>query len=228
MYILSFFTDNGSPKTGLTPTIKIRDVSDGSILINGTSMTEVGDGFYRYDYVAYDSEKDYAIVCDGGISLSDADRYVYAGNESYVEDVTSGVWSECLAEYSGCNAGNMQQTQTFGGDVILDTVSGTTGTIFPIGTREQPSNNLIDALIICANNNIKRLRLRSDLTIGVGHDVSDMSIETRGIMGIEVTLESGCNANNTAFRYLNLQGVVSNSDTLLVENCSIFNLENFT
>ncbi len=100
MYILSFFRDNGSPKTGLTPTIKIRDVSDGSLLINGASMTEVGDGFYRYDYSAYDSEKDYAIICDGGISLSDYDRYAYAGNESYVDDISNGVLDEQLSEHS--------------------------------------------------------------------------------------------------------------------------------
>ena len=116
----------------------------------------------------------------------------------------------------------------FGGDVIIDTVNGISGILFPTGTRGQPSDNLTDALTICANNNIKRLRLRTDLTIEAGHNISDMSIETRGIMGTNITFNVGCSANNSAFRYLNLQGTVNNNDTLIVENCSIFNLENFT
>ena len=227
MYILSFFTDDGSPKTGLAPTIKIRDVSDGSLLVNGFSMPEVGDGFYRYDYSSYDSEKDYAIVCDGGISLSDADRYVYAGNESYVDDVTNGVWSEDLSTYDS-GAALIQQEQLFAGDVIIDTVSGTVGTAFPIGTRGMPSNNLTDALTICANNNIGRLRLRSNLTIEATHDISNKSFESRGIMGTDLTFTSGCSTDGATFRYLNLEGELNSNDTLLIENCSIYNLENFT
>lgn len=115
-----------------------------------------------------------------------------------------------------------------GGEVVIDIINGIPGTALPIGTRAMPSNNLTDALIICSDNNIKRLRLRSDLTIENIHDVSGMSIETRGIMGIDVTLSVGCNTNYTTFRYLNLQGIVNNSDVLLVENCSIGNLTNFT
>jgi hypothetical protein len=227
MYILSFFSDEGSPKTGLSPTIKIRDVLDGSLLINGLSMAEVGDGFYKYDYTAYDSEKDYAIVCDGGISLNDADRYVYAGNESYVDDISSGVWSENLSVYDS-GAGKMQQLQTFDGFVRIDTVSGTSGTTFPIGTYIMPSNNLTDTLTIADNNNIGKIRVRSDLTIEAIHDISNKSFETRGIMGTELTFTSGCSADGATFRYLNLQGDLNPNCKLLVENCSILNLENFT
>lgn len=227
MYILSFFNDDGIPKTGLTPTIKIRDVSNGSLLINGSSMAEVGDGFYRYDYVAYDSEKDYAIVCDGGISLSDSERYVYAGNESYVDDVTNGVWSEPLSAYN-TGAGKIQQLQVLDGFVRIDTVNGMAGTAFPIGTYKIPSNNLIDALAIADNNNIRKFQLRSDLTIGVGLNIGNKSFETRGIMGTELTFSNGCSADGATFRYLNLQGTLHSNCKLLIENCSIGNLENFT
>jgi hypothetical protein len=485
MYILSFFTDEGSPKTGLTPTIKIRDVSNGSLLINGSSMSEVGDGFYRYNYAAYDSEKDYAVVCDGGISLNDADRYVYAGNENYVDDISSGVWAEELNSYtvSGTsgNAGNAQMLAVYdnmicidtsnggagtdyplgttgypvnnisdartiadlfglknfkvkgtlilssgnlsgynfiggsnildsivvlagaavtnsrfegvvvtgqvigdsiygskclatnlsnvdgiffdsafvgtittasggeilgkaitfaseptiidfnhnpsnfavgaesgqirivnasdagttvryaayggtiqvdstcisgsaafigsgqiidesgpgftvdstgliaiptiaravwnvalaqydepeaagtalmnvdyGGRININTVSGTTGTLYPAGTSKYPVNNLDDALTIAHSKNINTVILENSLTVEATHDISNLAIETIGIMGTTITLEVGCDANNTAFRYLNLEGTVNNTDTLLVENCSIYNLENFT
>ena len=47
MYVTAYFTDGGTPATGLTPTIRIRDLSDNSLVITDASMTEVGDGHYK-------------------------------------------------------------------------------------------------------------------------------------------------------------------------------------
>lgn len=227
MQILAFFTNDGVPQPGLTPLVRIRDIADNSLVVSDLAASEVGDGWYKYNFVSYDSSKEYAIRFDGGASLVDTDRYTSGTNDSFVDDIVNGVWSEDLSIYN-TGAGKMQQLQTFNGYVRIDTTAGYSGITFPIGTYEMPSNNLTDALTICTNNNIGRLRLRSDLIIEASHDISDKSLETRGIMGTDVILEAGCNANNTTFRYINLQGMVSNGDNLLVENCSVFNLENFT
>jgi len=37
---------------------------------------------------------------------------------------------------------------SFGGGVTVDIINGVAGTIFPIGTKEAPVNNLSDALLI--------------------------------------------------------------------------------
>lgn len=87
MYILAFFTDSGVPKTGLSPTINVREVLTGILVVSGSNMTGFGDGSYYYEYTTYDSEKDYAIICDGGSSLVDTERYKFAGNENYIDDV---------------------------------------------------------------------------------------------------------------------------------------------
>lgn len=87
MFILSFFTDNGIPAPGLSPVVKIRDVVDGSLLVSESAMTELGDGFYRFDFVAYDVTGSYAIRSDGGSTLTDSDRFQSSGNESFVDDV---------------------------------------------------------------------------------------------------------------------------------------------
>lgn len=56
MLITSFFTSNGTPKTGLVgpaaPTIRIWEVSSTgqTLVVNNDAMTEVGDGFYKYAY----------------------------------------------------------------------------------------------------------------------------------------------------------------------------------
>ena len=89
MHILSFFTDSGVPKTGLTPIINVRNALTGLLLVSGTNMNEVGDGFYNYNFTSYEYNADYAIMCDGGIVLDDTERYVYASNENYVEDINS-------------------------------------------------------------------------------------------------------------------------------------------
>ena len=94
MDILAFFTNSGVPALGLTPTIRIRDVSDNSLLINDAVMSEVGDGNYKYDYVAYDLNKNYSIRCDGGVVLPIGERYTYGGNENYIEDIENSTLSD--------------------------------------------------------------------------------------------------------------------------------------
>jgi len=81
MLIMTFFTDNGVPKTGLTPSLSIID-SDGNVAVNAQSMTEISLGFYKYNFSTYDEDKDYGIVSDGGSSLSDNERYKVQSNET--------------------------------------------------------------------------------------------------------------------------------------------------
>lgn len=77
-----FFRDGGLPKTSLTPTIRIRKVSDGSLVVTDATMTEVGDGWYSYTFATYAVGTEYAIRCDGGSSLTNSDRYVAGSNAS--------------------------------------------------------------------------------------------------------------------------------------------------
>jgi len=50
-------------------------------------MTEIGDGFYYYDYVEYANTIDYVILSDGGSTLLEGERYKNAVNENYVDDI---------------------------------------------------------------------------------------------------------------------------------------------
>jgi len=81
MLIMTFFTENGAPKTGLTPSLSIVD-SDGNVAVNAQSMTEISLGFYKYDFTTYDEDKDYGIVSDGGSSLPSHERYKVQSNET--------------------------------------------------------------------------------------------------------------------------------------------------
>lgn len=72
------FKDSGVPKTGLTPSINIIDVTN----INSPapvslshSVVEIGSGFYGFDFSEYTINHAYLVYLDGGISLSAVDRY---------------------------------------------------------------------------------------------------------------------------------------------------------
>jgi len=91
--IFTVFTNNGTPQTGLSPTIDIR-TANGTLVINNATMTEVGGGGYRYDFTSYNGGIDYLFVADGGSTLSDSDRYQYGSNEF------ASVWDEEKSEHT--------------------------------------------------------------------------------------------------------------------------------
>lgn len=88
MNITAYFASSGTPATGLSPIINIRDLSDNSLVITGAAMSEVGDGFYKYTFAGYDTAKNYTIRCDGGVGLLAADRYSIA-TTGHGEDFTA-------------------------------------------------------------------------------------------------------------------------------------------
>ena len=73
------FSTLGVPETGLSPTITIRDTSDGSVVVGAVAMTEVGGGAYKYNF-SNDTAKKYSIVIDGGVDTLDS-RYMTAWSE---------------------------------------------------------------------------------------------------------------------------------------------------
>jgi hypothetical protein len=93
MWITTYFNTNIAPVTGLTPMIKIREVETGTIVVSGT-MSEVGDGFYTYDFAGYDITKDYYMFCDA-LTLPSKYRYKYLTSGEYGDIInTVGVLSD--------------------------------------------------------------------------------------------------------------------------------------
>jgi len=89
MIISVYFSLAGNPQAGLSPKIKILDLATNAVVVNNSNMAEVGNGFYKYDFVGYVPENEYAIIADGGVSLSGSDRYVTGGNDNYIADINA-------------------------------------------------------------------------------------------------------------------------------------------
>jgi hypothetical protein len=93
MWITTYFNNYNAPATGLSPIIKIRNVETGVLVVSGT-MTEVGDGFYTYDFGGYDITKDYYMFCDA-MALPSKFRYKYLTSGEYGDIInTVGVLSD--------------------------------------------------------------------------------------------------------------------------------------
>jgi len=67
----AYFTSSGVPLEGLSPTITLRDISDGSVVVNAAAMTEKGSGWYVYTYAGYDLSKEYVGYCYAGTDAAD-------------------------------------------------------------------------------------------------------------------------------------------------------------
>lgn len=120
------------------------------------------------------------------------------------------------------------QAVRYDGVIIMDTINGEAGTGFPIGTKSNPSNNLTDALVIAETYNIITFLLRSPVAIGATNNVTKKIFDAQGIQGAGIVFEDGCSTDFSTYRYGNVSGVLQNGDRLLIESCTVGNLENFT
>jgi len=104
MIISSFFTNNGNPVTGLTPTIRIWEVTPtlDTLVVTDAPMGEIGDGFYKYDFVSYDPTKDYTFRSDGGVTLPAVNRYLVGANNA--ASITTQTLTEIGAQVWDTNA----------------------------------------------------------------------------------------------------------------------------
>ena len=100
MWVTTFFTEGGSPKLLLTPTLDIYRVSDDTTIVSSASMPEIGNGWYKYNFVDYVEETEYVITCDGGSVLGIFERYTYGGNEVYGGEISNNIWDEDLREHT--------------------------------------------------------------------------------------------------------------------------------
>jgi len=99
MLLTTFFTQNGSPATGLSPTISIWNADTDANIVSAQAMAEIASGFYKYDFTVYDRTVNYVMLTDGGATLDDLERYGYGVNENYQEDIAAETWATTVSGY---------------------------------------------------------------------------------------------------------------------------------
>ncbi len=112
--IIAFFADSaGTPQTGLSPTIRIWNVAAGSHSLDITDdpLTEVGDGFYKYNFTGYNHTNKFAMRIDGGAILGSS-RYAISVNSSFHEDIAFSNWDETASDHVIVGTVGQLQNQT--------------------------------------------------------------------------------------------------------------------
>lgn len=85
-----------------------------------------------------------------------------------------------------------------GGMVWVDTINGSAGTAFPLGTRGNPVDNFTDALAIATTIGCLRFRVTGSISIGAAQDISNMTFEA-GDNHPTIALANGCTTLNSTF-----------------------------
>ncbi len=143
--------------------------------------------------------------------------------------IADAVWDEDLSPHIiSKSASTAVRSMVYRvGSVTYDSDNGVPGTGFPTGSHFQPCDNLADALLIMGFGNVDTLVLNNSLTILASQNISKLVLKTIGRMGVTVVLSSGCIADQTTFRNVDLSGTFSGVCTTLIEDCSIGSLVNF-
>lgn len=137
------------------------------------------------------------------------------------DTVSLAVWDEPISKHllpgsTGLSIGNQQ----FDGYIWISE-SGSVGTEFPVGTRDNPVNNLTDAFTIAKDNGIVNFYFLTDFTILSTDVVSGIIFTGGGSSATKLTFESGCITANCQAIDCMVTGM--SLGLVLMENCRVSN-----
>lgn len=166
------FTENGTPKTGLSNTvIYIYDLADDSLAVNGDAVSEVAVGGYKYNFTTYDASKDYYVVFDS-VDLTGHERYAYMSirnTDDYKADVSAITTHLTDIKGAGWVDENLVTI-----DTIVDTIKLKTDNL-PIDPADQ--SLLADAISSAESNirgadsdDLKSLSDQADRILGLSNE----------------------------------------------------------
>lgn len=95
------------------------------------------------------------------------------------------------------------QYSSYGDKVTLDSLSGYSGSDYPVGTPQMPVDNMADALLIADAKGFTRILIKQDTTLDDSFDLDGFTIE--GVTGeVILTIESIASVNNLTLLNLTL------------------------
>jgi len=123
-----------------------------------------------------------------------------------VSTLTDNSTGSASINTSGLIFADQTQLASFSEKVTCDVVSGSSGTKFPIGTAQFPTNNLDDTLSIAVSRGITTISIVGNLTVNYAQDVSGYRLVGHGIFSSTVTLNVGATTVGSIFEKCQLTG----------------------
>jgi hypothetical protein len=126
------------------------------------------------------------------------------------------------------NSAGLQDLSTllssaYAGKVSVDPVDGQAGTSTPLGTRNIPVNNLIDAITIADKNSIKTLQILNSMTIDISDFSRGFTFVGDNVATVGIVLDASTNVNRCQFKDLTVSGTLDGDNVL--KNCSVKTVE---
>ena len=103
----ALFQAGGAGVTGLSPTVDIFKVSDGTKVVTAGAMVEFagGGGLYKFDFTGFDHAEDYIFIADAGVAPPTVDSRLAAAEIAETrEQISDAVWEELHAEHVGATS----------------------------------------------------------------------------------------------------------------------------
>jgi len=98
------------------------------------------------------------------------------------------------------------QVSEYDGRIWIDTLNGTSGTDYPVGTPSTPVLTLADALILAANLNFERFMLRGSITLTSA--LPNWSVEGLGVDAEDIVAINGQDISGSVFTSVNIAGSI--------------------
>lgn len=150
---------------------------------------------------------------------------IVGGNSNIGDNVNVNQVSVRSANSAGLISNEAIEFSSFNGGVTLKTTSGFAGTTFPVGTLQNPVNNLADAKLIADVRGFDRLYIIGDITFESTDDINGYSV-----FGNHVKTIFTCNnpiCQDTEFCDATVTGTL-NGGNQKIRRCEILNLINFS
>lgn len=174
MIINSFFTKNGAPAVGLTPTLKIWEVQNSTrtVVVDDAPMVEDTAGYYWFDFSGYLAELDYVVLVDAGADMIPFGRYSTAAisptpnvsiEPNVVDQIVSGVWDEPATDHtaSGSFGSLLNQTKanTESTAVAITTIDGLLQTLLKFERNRTKIDINAKTLTVYDNDKVTPIRV---------------------------------------------------------------------
>ncbi len=117
------------------------------------------------------------------------------------------------------------QYASYGGVVSVDVIDGISGTTYPAGNMEYPSNNVQDAVQIASDKGFTTISIRGDLTLTDGDDVRGLALVGVSHVNSVLVVEPAALCLETQFRSFNMSGTLDGNSEIV--NCVVGDLEYF-
>lgn len=152
----------------------------------------------------------YTINCIGA-NHNLADRKV-PNQVSLIVNNAAGLITNTAIEFS-----------SFNGGVMIDTVNGVAGTLFPIGTIQAPVNNLTDAKLIADYRGFNTYFIISDITVGTGDDIEDKTLIGVNAVQTTITIEPAALTARSTMTQCTIQGTLDGDSH--ITDCAVLDLD---